>query len=393
MTEFEQQKRGGAPQRLAGNVLLTGVTGYLGAHLLQELLERSDARVTCLVRGADQAAAERSLSRQLAWYFPGRDLAAHAARVRVVRGDLEAPELGIDRGVAEELAETQDAILNSAADVNHVGAASRSFRVNTEAVGALIALAKRGKPKAFHQVSTVSVRGHFGGPPPFPSFKETHLEEGQQFGEAYGESKYRAEVLTRQAFAAGLSGGVYRTGYVGPHGVTGRYQRNIQQSNTARFVRACIRLGFAPMASDEAVHLTPVDSVARAIVLLMSQAPKGQTYHIDHPQRILRYDVLRVLQAAGYPIRLMTPEEFLERAPLLSTDAESLAVASPSSMAAEHEVLIDVSWSQRELRKLGFEYPRLTSSWLGRFLAHAIEVGFVEAPRFWNVAPPLDELF
>jgi thioester reductase-like protein len=381
--------------RFAGKVFLTGVTGFLGAHLLVDLLEHTEANIACLARGADQAAAHKSLTRQLSWYFPGFDLAAHGERVHVVRGDMEAPELGLARDVYESLAETQDVILNAAADVNHVGAASRSFRVNTEAVATLIGLAKRGRSKAFHHVSTVSVRGEFKGPAPLASFKETHLEEGQSFHGAYQESKYRAEVLLRKAFAEGLTGGVYRVGYVGPHSVTGRYQRNIQQSNTARYVRACVRLGFVPYAPADTVQLTPVDSVARAIVLLMTRGSgQGQTYYVESPQLVLQYDVLRVLHAAGYPVRLMSEAEFLEKAPRLSQDAESLSAITPPPPDADegHPIPTDASWSQRELRKLGFEYPRLTSAWLGRFLSHAIEVGFVEAPRFWNVAAPIGDL-
>jgi hypothetical protein len=48
-------------------------------------------------------------------------------------------------------------------------------------------------------------------------------------------------------------------------------------------------------------------------------------------------------------------------------------------------VPIDSTQSQRTLAELGFQYPPVSSAWLGKFLQHAIEVGFVEAPRFWNL--------
>ncbi|MGB1357012.1 MAG: SDR family oxidoreductase, partial [Candidatus Puniceispirillaceae bacterium] len=37
------------------HLLMTGATGFLGAHALAEVLERTEARVTCLIRGGDRA--------------------------------------------------------------------------------------------------------------------------------------------------------------------------------------------------------------------------------------------------------------------------------------------------------------------------------------------------
>lgn len=380
-------------ERFARAVLLTGATGYLGAHLLADLLAHSDARITCLVRGADDESARASLRRQWDWYFPGAAL--DEARVQVVRGDLEAPGLGLSSVLSDALAQSHDLIVNAAADVSHVGAASRSFRVNTEAVAALIELAQRGKTKALHHVSTISVRGDMKGGTPLTAFRESHLEEGQSFYNAYGESKFRAEVLIRKAFAAGLPGAVYRVGYVGPHSVTGRYQRNIHQSATARYVRAAVTLGFAPFPGDETVQITPVDVVARGIALLLMRAPgTGQTYYVESPQLLRKYDVMRVLHAAGYTVRLIDEAEFVEKAPSLSQDADALSVITPPPLDQEPLHLpLDSTWSQRELRKLGFQFSRLNSAWFGRFLGHAIEEGFLEAPRFWSIAPPLDGLF
>jgi thioester reductase-like protein len=383
--------------QLTGNVLLTGATGYLGAHLLRDLLETSQANVVCLVRGETQEAAEKNLARQIAWSFPGVSFEAFAPRIEVLRGDMGAPFLGLDARGQDRVSEHCGTIINAAADVHHVGAASRSFRINTEAVATLLELARRGAGTVFHQVSTVSVRGTFKGAAKVAAFKETHLEEGQQFGTngAYEESKYRAEVLMRRAFEAGLKGAVYRVGYVGPHSVTARFQRNIHQSDTALYLRACVRLGLVPYTRAGTVQLTPVDSVSRAMLLLASQAPvDGRTYYLEHPQVISQREILRVLNAAGYSIRLLEEADFVAKASYLSNDDESLArlMPLPDCDADEQRVPIDSVWTQRELRKVGFEYPRITSGWLGRFLAHAIEVGFMEAPRFWNLAPLPDDL-
>jgi fengycin family lipopeptide synthetase D len=379
---------------MQNGVFLTGATGFLGAHLLRELLERSDMPITCLVRGEGEAAARRTFERQLAWYFPDFDLSQHAERLALAVGDIERPLLGMEQPAYEQLAATHGVILNAAANVHHVGAASRAFRANTDGVAALIDFAWRGVAKVLHHVSTVSVQGVFAGTPTLAAFDETHLAEGQTFPGPYPESKYRAELLMRKAFEQGLRGAVYRIGFVGPHSETGRFQRNIQQHNVARYVRGAVRLGFAPFLPDHSVRLTPVDSVARGIIALLTRGDcNGRTYYVDSPHRVNLYDVVRVLHAAGYPVRLLSAEVFHEKAARLSQDEEALNAVTGGRQSTEGHVLpIDSSASERALSQLGFAYPRVSSRWLGRFVEHAIEVGFLEAPRFWNIAEPSVDL-
>jgi hypothetical protein len=46
-------------------ILLTGTTGFLGSHMLFDLLRRSDARVFCLVRAKDDQLATGRLAEEL----------------------------------------------------------------------------------------------------------------------------------------------------------------------------------------------------------------------------------------------------------------------------------------------------------------------------------------
>ena len=82
------------PARAAERVLLTGATGFLGAHLLGRLLAETGAEVLCLVRdsGSGDVAwcrVRRSLERYRLWDD------AFAARMHTVTGDLSQPGLGL----------------------------------------------------------------------------------------------------------------------------------------------------------------------------------------------------------------------------------------------------------------------------------------------------------
>ncbi len=74
------------------DVLLTGSTGFLGAHLLSDLLAATAARVWCLVRADDAAHARQRIAEAAARYeLP----APPGDRVVPLPGDLTLPRLGL----------------------------------------------------------------------------------------------------------------------------------------------------------------------------------------------------------------------------------------------------------------------------------------------------------
>src|SRR5947207_4972780 len=73
-------------------VLLTGATGFLGAHLLQDLYQHSAATIYCLVRASNDQEARQRLQTNFARYF------AHTLdpdRIRPLVGDQAQPQLGL----------------------------------------------------------------------------------------------------------------------------------------------------------------------------------------------------------------------------------------------------------------------------------------------------------
>jgi thioester reductase-like protein len=382
--------------RLSGSVLITGATGFLGIHLLRALVDDSDAQVTCLVRGDHDRAAKARLWSALAWYFPELEPARIEQRIRVFAGDVTAEKLGLSDGVYDELAAQHDAIFNVAAEVRHVGAREHFFRMNTESLRALVDFSRAGTLKHLHHVSSVAVRGRFLETPSRTAFAETHLEEGQVFPDhPYAESKYRAELLLRGAFAQGARGTVYRVGNIGPHSRTGRFQQNIEGSDFAAYLRATTAMGIAPYRPHTTVRLTPVDAMARALLTLAANPDgAGRTYYVDSPREVLHYDVMRALHASGYAIRLIEAQHFAEQAVQLVQDDAALAMMLPAPSLEEGiAVPIDARHSEQELARLGFVYPEMSSGWLGKFIDHAIDVNFLAAPRHWRAGTLVRDLF
>ncbi len=392
LTEDSEQER-----IVPAHVFLTGATGYLGVYLLRELLEQSDAIVHCLVRDRTKKEGLKRIAEQLAWYFPGEENEELLTRVNPVVGDLQAPELGIATNEYRELCERSEIVYHSAADVRHIGDTTHFDAVNVGGTKSIIALAQTGREKILHHVSTLSINGVIQRDPLRATFSEHDFDIKQDLGESpYVRSKFLAERAVRDARAQGSSSVIHRTGTLAADSKTGRFQRNIQENAVYRFIRAAINMGVAPYLPGVPLDLVPIDFVARAIVALsLRRASTGQTFHHTNPQSLGHYDLIRTLQAFGYPISLMDPREYADSLLSLNDDESyqselvnvmpNFSVSRMQSLRGGAKIIrVDSSFTQRWLKRLGLECPPPTAAWLRLLIQHCIEVGYVRPPKYWG---------
>ncbi|GAA4077667.1 AMP-binding protein [Nonomuraea soli] len=212
----------------AGAVLLTGATGFVGRHLLAELLAATDARVVCPVRDPSR--------------LPGHP------RVLAVPTDLTTP--GWTAGLPRV-----DAVYHNAAVVNVTRGYASLSPVN---VGATIDVLRLGVP--VHHVSTLAVA------PPGRPIPEDFVPAHDGLRDGYQRSKWAAEELVRQALDRGLPAAVYRLGRV--------VGEPNPQDLFWRILRACEQTGARPEL-DVVEPWTPVGYAAQAIVGLSATGATG----------------------------------------------------------------------------------------------------------------------
>ena len=152
---LEQAATRPAPSK-TGNILLTGATGFLGSRVLCELLNRTDAKIHCIVRAADAAGA-LSRIREAVAKFRVPVAAKDWARIVAIPGDLSLPKGGLDDATWNSLAREMDAIYHCAACVNMVLSYPDMRAMNVGSGLTLLKLACEGKRKALHNASTLSV--------------------------------------------------------------------------------------------------------------------------------------------------------------------------------------------------------------------------------------------
>ncbi|GAA1964519.1 thioester reductase domain-containing protein [Catenulispora subtropica] len=268
-----------------GRVLLTGGTGFLGGHMIAELLRNGATEVVCLVRGADPA--ER-LAANLADYDQ-HDV--DFSKLTILPGDLTLPRFGLDEAGFAELADRLDVIYHCAAHMNFI----LPYRVlrapNVVGTTEILRLACTGRPTPVHYISTIDMRvGDVLPERPGP------LDAGTSDG--YVLSKKTGEHLVLEAGRRGLPVGVYRPWLI--TGATGTGAVGVRDQ-LALCLAGSLIAGLMPEDTPIPLHVLPVDLVSAAIVRLSRLAPRPNPVHqFYNPQIAPMKSIHEYLTQTGY---------------------------------------------------------------------------------------------
>lgn len=303
-------------------VLLTGATGFLGAHLLRSLLTKTNAGILCLVRNVKEDLLR--LRKNFQQY--GISPEGLNDRVELVEGDLTRPLVGLSPRDVLKVSEV-DAIFHNGALVDFV----RPYRLlkasNVLGTLELLRLVPNGRAKAFHFISTLSVFPSLLTPEEITVSEDSdlRLKQGDRIHGDYAESKWVADRITMLALQRGLSGAIFRPGLIYGHSKTGIGRVS---DFVHIFIKGCILLGAWPVLNTW-INLTPADFVADAIVeLSLKQSSLGKAFHLTNNLRLSVEDFANHLREMGYQLRSLPYPQW--RAEVSST----IESASPNPLVA-----------------------------------------------------------
>ncbi|MET8976365.1 thioester reductase domain-containing protein [Streptomyces sp. NPDC004539] len=260
------------PLRAPRRVLLTGATGFLGGHLLLDLLRHSDAHVVCLVRAADEERAEQRLADALrSFHLPWS--AELRRRVTALPGDLGQPRLGLTGGQWRTLAEETDAVVSVGAAVDFLRGYPSLRRANVHGPLTLAELAVTGPVKPLHHISSVAVFNEVGIT---AMGEDDPLARVDRLVAGYDKSKWAAETALRRAREHGLTVTLLRPGGIAGHTETGAHNpHDLSTGFSAAFSR------FRTVPAFRALNVAPVDWVSRvAAAVVCDPDAWGQTYNL-----------------------------------------------------------------------------------------------------------------
>jgi len=298
-------------------IFLTGGTGFLGAFLIEELLQQTQATIYCLVRAANVEEGKNKLIKNLQQYALWDD--KFNSRIIPVVGDLSEPLLGIGAEQFQMLATNIDTIYHSAALLNYVYPYSALKAANVLGTQEILKLACQIKVKPVHYVSSVAVfeSNAYAGKVVKEDDEFEHWE-GIHLG--YSQTKWVAEKLVKIAGDRGLPITIHR-----PPLIAGHSQTRI--SNTHDFIclmaKGCLQMGSFPEV-DYMLDMSPVDYVSRAIVHLSRQKESiGKAFHLQHPQPVPLTVLVDWVRSFGYPVDVISYDAWQEKLINNVTSAEN----------------------------------------------------------------------
>lgn len=283
----------------ASTYLLTGASGYLGAHILNELISSTNSSIICISHN-------KKIEESYNYYFRQKDL---SDRVKIVKGSLDSECLGLAEDDFE-LVESADAIINCAAYVKYFGDVNKIQHTNVESVKHLIEFAMQHNITLNH-ISTLSVLGAYHG----QEVDETSFWVGQEeiFSNQYIESKFLAENEIRKRGSEGLRYRIIRIGRLAWRWDDGRFQQNKDDNEFYCTLKAFKTLKMVPIElSDIKLEISPIDNCAKAIALLCEQKYINGIFHVMNHNLISLKDIIYFLNDNGTRIKFVTMEEFME---------------------------------------------------------------------------------
>lgn len=298
-------------------VVLTGATGSLGAHILDQLLRRPDvAEVICLARAKSHEDATARVSASLEARH--RTVPAHWT---ALSADVNRADLGLGVDEYNALRTRATCVIHNAWPVNFVLSID-SFDEHVGGAVHLLNLTLRSpmatKPSFFFS-SSVGTRQGRGDAFVDEDFADDPVTAG---GMGYGQSKWVVEKVLQ------LAGDVARVGVLRIGQLVGDTEFGVWNETEAwpLMFRTANVVGSLPKLSERPQWL-PVDLAGRAIADLVVAtksltAPHADVYHVLNPREAEWSVVLSGLEAGGLSFKPVENQAWLDGLAQSNPDVE-----------------------------------------------------------------------
>ena len=377
----------------AGNVLLTGFTGFLGAHILDSFLKKEKGRIYCLIRDKNDMPAEQRLKNVLNFYFENKYDKYIGNRIILIKGDITLDNLGLDNIQYNDLGNNIDTVIHSAALVKHFGTFKEFQDININGTQKIVDFCKQFNKKLLH-ISTISVSGNALAEQSnvkndFSEDKisdETNFYIGQNIENFYIKSKFEAEHIVLDAILDGLPAYVIRMGNLTSRFTEGKFQQNHYENAFVNRIKSILQIGYAPdYLLNSYVEFTPIDYCGDAIIDLASHFNKEYSvFHLLNEKHVTMKRLYNTFKELGINIHAVSSDKFIEIINnLLKDDSKKSYLEGiindldeNKKLVYESNVKIESEFSKNILKKLGFEWPYIDKTYIRNYLKYLTDIGY-----------------
>ncbi len=366
-----------------GNILLTGCTGFLGAHLLNEIISNSSVNVYCLVRENGHEKALHKLMSKLDYYFTCDYRKLINKRIHVVNGDFTLNNLGLSDNDYKNLGRKLKSIIHSGALVKHYGDTRLFEKTNVFGTEQIADFAEQFGIQLNH-ISTTSIAGQYDDSDNIgKEFFESDIYVGQRIEDKiYIKTKFLAEqIIVNRVLSNNLNANIFRIG-----NLTGRYSDGVFQENSHENlfnnrINSIIKYRSIPKEiMNIKVDLTPVDFCCSAIQKIMiNYSDRADIYHLYNTNTLRVSHLIQLLNNIGKPIEVVDLNEYTENIKKLYEKninvnlLYSFINEMNDNMSIRNTVKINADKTLELLYKVGFRWPVCDENYINKIFGDITE--------------------
>jgi thioester reductase-like protein len=322
---------------------VTGATGFIGRHLVEQLLKR-DGDIFVLVREGSKEKLDGHMTKWAHVDANARE------RIKPVTGDLSEERLGVSAEDVDRLKGNVDHFFHLAAIYDMTADDERNEQLNVAGTRNAVALANAVEAGVLHHTSSIAAAGNFKG-----LFREDHFDEGQELPSPYHRTKFESEKIAREEATGAWR--VYRPAIVVGHSQTGEMDKI---DGPYYFFKAIQKLRgwlpeWFPLAGPELgwTNIVPVDYVAKAMDHIAHQPDlDGQAFHLTNPRRQRSGEVMNIFAEAAHApqMQLRIDRRILQALP---KGAVSMIMKAPPFKDVRKTLLADFGIPEEVIDHIG----------------------------------------
>lgn len=370
-----------------GNVLLTGATGFLGAHVLDELMKKECGKIYCLVRSNAEDDRRGKLKKTLEYYFGDKYEKEFGQRIIPIIGDIEKSIL------ADDIPTDVQTVIHMAASVKHYGSYEYFYQVNVQGTQNVADFAKRVGAKLIH-ISTLSVSGNSLA----EDFHAYYSEEEKYFDEkslfirqpldnVYVHSKFEAEKVVYDAMLEGLDAKIIRVGNLTNRVSDFKFQPNFEQNAFLTRMKAVLEFGMFPKyLLPLYVEFSPIDKTAEGIVKIAQYAEKQCVFHLNNNRPLYFEKMLHILNKLNISMKVVEGNVFNEelQKTIKNPEAEYIYKAFQNDMDEQGKLVYDSNirilndFTIWFMKKIGFEWNETEEEYIRGYIEYFRKIGYLK---------------
>ena len=361
------------------NILFFGTTGFVGIHILHELLENTNAHIYCVIREKDNINSIERFKQKYSFYYNNLDEILD--RITPVTGDLNSENFGLLDQTYNELSNTIDCVFSTAAIVKHFGNQELFYNTNVLGTQKIVDFCVTNNVP-LHYISTLSISGYGLTTVHSAVFSENDFYINQNYEEnIYVKTKFQAEsIILNACKVQNLKASIYRIGNITNRYSDGVFQENASENAFLNRISSIINLKVVPRdLLNYKLEFTPVDCLANFIVKLCTNMEYNiNIYHLFNNNYITFGDFINIIQSYGYKINLVSLDEFKNA--IINSSVSSFGITNYLSAIANTEdsiLIINNIYTNKLLENLGLNWPKINDEYINKILTYLKTFNFI----------------